>query len=390
MRVLHLVKTGVGAVWAQRQIEVLHRMGVDVHVALPDGPRAADYRASGIAVHPTSPGLVPTRPSTWPVAVRTVRELVDRIRPDLVHSHFVDTTLAMRAALWASGPPRVFQVPGPLHLERAPTRWIELATATDRDHWIASCGWVRERYLRSGLPERRVHLSHYGTDTARFAVAGGAGSLRAELGLAPSTALIAMVAHFYAPKRYLGQTRGIKGHEDLIHAAARLVGAGHDLHVVFAGGPWDGADTYAVEVRALAAAVLPGRHTFLGLRDDIPAIYASADLAVHPSASENLGGAAESLLAGVPTVATRVGGFPDVVRPGRTGWLAAPRDPVSLAAAIGDALADRERAARYAAAGQVLARELLDVDRTAGEVAAIYDRIMARQLPRPPRSPRTS
>jgi glycosyltransferase involved in cell wall biosynthesis len=283
----------------------------------------------------------------------------------------------------------VFQVPGPLHLERAATRRIELATATDRDHWIASCQWARDRYRRSGVPDDRLHLSHYGTDPALFA-APATGTLRAELGLGPTTALVAMVAHFYAPKRYLGQTRGIKGHEDLIHAAARLARSGHDLHLVFAGGPWAGADTYALEVQALAAAVLPGRHSFLGLRDDIPAIYAGADLAVHPSLSENLGGAAESLLAGVPTVATRVGGFPDIVRPGSTGWLAAPGDPVSLASAIRAALADRERAARYAAAGQALTRELLDVERTAAEVAAIYDRVMARQAPRRRRSPRTS
>lgn len=375
MRVLHLVKTGVGATWAQRQIEVLHRSGAEIHVALPAGPRAADFRAMGVEVHECQPGLVPTRPGTWRSAIRTVGQLVERTRPDLVHSHFVDTTLALRTALRGSPVPRIFQVPGPLHLERAATRAVELGSAGPTDHWIATCGWVRERYLSSGVPADRVHLSYYGTDPTAFTVTPGSGPLRAELGLSPSTTLIGMVAHFYAPKWYLGQTRGLKGHEDLIHAAARLVADGRDLHVVFAGGPWAGADAYAGQVRSLAATVLPGRHTFLGLREDVPAIYASIDLAVHPSYSENLGGAAESLLAGVPTVATRVGGFPDVVRPGSTGWLAEPRSPASLAAAMSAALTDRDRACQFAAAGQRLARTLLDVERTAAEVAEIYRQI---------------
>lgn len=376
MRVLHLVKTGGGAVWAQRQIEVLHREGVDVHVALPAGPRAAGYRELGIPVHECQPGLVPTRPMTWRPAVDTVASLVDQLRPDLVHSHFVDTTLAMRQALRGSALPRIFQVPGPLHLERRVTRGVELASATPRDHWIATCAWVRDRYLRSRVPADRVHLSYYGTDPSAFAVVRGTGPLRTELALRPSTALIGMVAHFYAPKHYLGQTRGLKGHEDLIAAVGRLVELGHDVHLVFVGGPWAGADAYAARVQAIAARALPGRHTFLGVRDDVPAVYASLDLAVHPSYSENLGGAAESLLAGVPTVATRVGGFPDIVIPGRTGWLAEPRDPSSLARAVLDALAEPERATTLARAGRDRTSALLDVERTAREVLAIYRRIV--------------
>ncbi|HVK28537.1 MAG TPA: glycosyltransferase family 4 protein [Nocardioides sp.] len=376
MRVLHLVKTGVGARWAQRQIEVLHRRGLEVHVALPPGPRADALRAAGVEVHECVPGLVPTRPSTWSSAIRTVGGLVEDIRPDLVHSHFVDTTLALRSALRGNPLPRVFQVPGPLHLEHSVTRRVELATSGPADHWIATCEWVRLRYLRSGVPADRVHLSFYGTDPASFVDPGAAAPLRADLGLSPNTVLIGMVAHFYAPKRYLGQTRGLKGHEDLIRAAARLVTEGHDLHIVFVGGPWIGAEAYEARVRALAERRLPGRHAFLGPREDVAAIYASLDLAVHPSHSENLGGAAESLLAGVPTVATAVGGFPDLVRPEQTGWLAAPRDPNSLAAAIREVLRSPDRSARLAAAGQARTRRLLDVERTAAEVAGIYERVI--------------
>lgn len=376
MRVLHLLKTGDGARWAYRQIEVLAAAGVEIHVALPEGAMSERYRASGVTTHHCQPGLRPTDPRTWREAVATVDRLVEEIAPDLVHSHFVDTTLAMRRALRDVRMPRVFQVPGPLHLEHAATRAVEIRSADDQDHWIATCAWVRQSYLRSGLPGSRVHLSYYGTDVEEFRAAAGEPSLRAELGVDPATPLVGMVAYFYAPKRYLGQRTGLKGHEDLIDAAARLVAGGRPLHVVFVGGPWQGAEGYAARVRRLAAARLPGQHTFLGLRDDVPRIYADLDLAVHPSSSENLGGAAESLLSGTPTVATRVGGFPDLVVEGRTGWLATPRDPDSLADAIGRALDEPQRAA-VAAAGRRRAERLLDVSVTAAGVHQIYRQLLA-------------
>ncbi|WP_408897271.1 glycosyltransferase family 4 protein [Nocardioides sp. R1-1] len=375
MRVLHLVKTGHGARWALRQVEVLVAAGIDVHVALPDGPRVAEYRAAGAAVHLCQPGLRPTDPRTWRAAAGAVAHVTRIVRPDLVHSHFVDTTLAMRAALRGSGVPRLFQVPGPLHLEHAATRAVEIRSADGDDHWIASCAWTRERYAASGVPRDRLHLSYYGTDVEEYRPGADRGALRAELGIAPDVAVVGIVAFFYPPKRYLGQRTGIKGHEDLIEAVARVVASGTRVHLAIVGGPWEGGAAYAARIRRLAADRLPGRHTFLGHRDDVPSVYAGLDLAVHPSHSENLGGAAESLLCATPTVATRVGGFPDLVLPGRTGWLAEPRDPGSLADQIRAAL-DHPNARSLAEEGRRRTRRLLDVRRTAGELVDLYGTVL--------------
>jgi glycosyltransferase involved in cell wall biosynthesis len=100
-------------------------------------------------------------------------------------------------------------------------------------------------------------------------------------------------------------------------------------------------------------------------------------VAVHPSHSENVGGAEESLLLGVPTIATNVGGFPDLVRPGQTGWLVPPADPPKLAEAIEQALGDRAAARAGAVRGQALAREMLDVNNTVKDVLKAYWRITA-------------
>ena len=75
-----------------------------------------------------------------------------------------------------------------------------------------------------------------------------------------------------------------------------------------------------------------------------------------------------------------MGGLPDVVRPGETGWLVPPRDPVALADAIREALADRAEALRRAEVGQRLARVLFDVRSTAADVVALYERVTARPV----------
>jgi lipopolysaccharide/colanic/teichoic acid biosynthesis glycosyltransferase len=71
-----------------------------------------------------------------------------------------------------------------------------------------------------------------------------------------------------------------------------------------------------------------------------------------------------------------VGGLPDLVKPGQTGWLVPPRDPPRLAAAIQEALADAERSMEMAREGQALTRHVFDVRRCAADVLAAYEEIL--------------
>lgn len=378
MRVLQLIKTSVGARWALLQVRELIRLGIEVHVALPaGGPRVAAYEDAGARVHLLSPELPLRRPWQAPATLATLRRLVEQVAPDIIHSHFVGTTLAIRLALGKRHPiPRLFQVPGPLHLEHAPTRALELATAGPTDCWIASCRYTIGLYERAGIESSRIFLSYYGTDLSQ-APPPPSGALRNLIGAEPAQRLVGMVAYMYAPKRFLGQTRGLKGHEDFIDALALLQQWRPEVVGVCIGGAWAGATAYEAQVGAYARERCPGRLHMLGTRDDVPALYPDLDLAIHPSHSENVGGAVESLLMGVPTIATEVGGFPDLVRPGETGWLVPPRAPQELARAMNEALQDLAEAQRRALRGQALARELFDVRRTAAEVAEIYHRVLA-------------
>ena len=355
----------------------LVRLGVDVHAAVPPGGvLSAEYLKAGVALHPAQFDLPVREPWRWPPLFREFRSLVKQIAPDILHSHFVGTTLTMRLALGKRDRlPRIFQVPGPLHLEHGFFRKAELATAGASDYWIGSCKFTCEVYRRAGVREDRLFLSYYGLDTARFDDSRR-GKLRQELEIDEPTPLVGMVAYMYPPKWYLGQTRGIKGHEDFIDAIMLCLHQRPVLRAAIIGGAWNDASGYERRVRDYARRRCGDRVVFLGTRRDVPDLYADFDLVVHPSHSENVGGAGESLLFAVPTVATAVGGMPDLVREGETGWLVPPREPRKLAACILEILDDREKSRARTRRGQLLARELLDVRKTGGEILSVYQQIL--------------
>ena len=389
MRSLILVKTVIGANWAKEQARKLVELGVDIHVVAPSGDGLMEeYREFGAHTHVLQTDIAPlARSGRVFQAGANFRALITEVKPDLIHSHFVGTTLFMRLMLGRRNRiPRLFQVPGPLHLENPLVRRVEIRSARPQDYWAASCRATRDIYLGSGIAPDRVGISYYGLDLSRFGSPPPL-DLRSELGLGAGAKLVGMVAFAYEPKRWLGQRVGLKGHEDLIDAAAILIGRGIDLHCVFVGDAWGdraSALRYFEGVKAYGHARLGDRAHFLGRRSDVASLYGNFDVAVHPSHSENLGGAAESLLLGVPTVATNVGGFPDIVIDGKTGWLAPPKDPRALSMAIEAALKEPVKAHRMAAAGTAVTRQLLKIDATTRSIFDIYERMVAQKGLAPP------
>ena len=379
MRVLHIVKTAVGAAWVYHQVRVLQSLGVQCIVALPSTHEglAPSYQHAGATVVSVNLDLPAKDP--WRVfsTLAACRRLVKEVRPDLIHSHHVGTTFILRRALGKySAIPRVFQVPGPLHLEHSFFAWLDLQLAGPRDHWIAGCEWTYRKYRQLSVDSEHVFLSYPGTDLKPFSDLR-TGHLRRELGISAEVPLIGMVAYIYAPKRFLGQQRGLKGHEDFI-AALNLVRATRpEVRGVIIGGSWGDANWYEKRLRHLGTATCNGFLTFLGTRPDISALYPDLDLAVVPSHSENVGGAVEPLLSGVPVVATDVGGLPDLIQEKQTGWLVPPCNPEALARAILDVLRDREEARRRTLKGRERARSLFDVESTGREIAVIYEQVLA-------------
>lgn len=372
MKSLHLVKTSTGAAWAFRLMRDLVAMGDEVHVAMPiDGTLVEKYKEAGIIIHELAYSM------RHPLqTIKGIQGVVAEVKPDIVQSHFVICTLLMRLALRNNETARIFEVPGPLHLEHTIYRMADLWTAQrDRDFWIATCQWTLDKYKECGIEEKRLFLTYYGGDLAD--VQYDKGKLRSELGLKDEDIIVGMVAYMYAPKRYLGEKRGLKGHEDLIDAVAMIQDKYPNMHLVFIGAAWNGATAYEDKVIAYGKGKVRNVH-FLGTRNNVPELYQDFDMVVHPSHSENLGGAAESLMLGIPTITSSVGGFPDIVIPGKTGYLVPPYSPEGIANAIQEVIAHPQEARALATNGKNMLYRLLDAKKTSKDVYDFYRIIRSR------------
>lgn len=149
-----------------------------------------------------------------------------------------------------------------------------------------------------------------------------------------------------------------------------------DAMCVLVGKQWGSGHRYEDELRRLAAQKCPGRIVFLGHRTDIPDLYPDMDVAVHPSLSENAGGAVESLLSGVPTVASRVGGIPEVVLDRDTGLLSTAGSPTDLAEKICYMLEHPNEAHEMALRGRARVSEMFDMKNTSRSVLEVYSQVL--------------
>jgi glycosyltransferase involved in cell wall biosynthesis len=158
-----------------------------------------------------------------------------------------------------------------------------------------------------------------------------------------------------------------KGHRDLIAAAPKVLARHPNVRFVVAG---DGE--LRAELEQLARP-LGDRFTFLGAREDVPDLLASFDVFAFPSRFEGLCLAViEAQAAGVPVVATPVGGIRETVLEGETGWLVPLHDVDALADGISRCLDEPERARNVAEEARRSVRERYSVERMVSETLALY------------------
>jgi glycosyltransferase involved in cell wall biosynthesis len=169
---------------------------------------------------------------------------------------------------------------------------------------------------------------------------------------------------------YLGRLVREKGLYELLEGLHLARGQGVDAELIFAG---DGAE--AAGLSEAAAEMGLARVSFVGpvSGPDKIALLKSADVLVLPSYAEGLPYALlESMAAGVPAIATRVGAIPDVVADGVNGLLIEPRAPQAIAAAIRTLAGDRAALARMGAASRATVETRYSISRLAGELRAVY------------------
>jgi glycosyltransferase involved in cell wall biosynthesis len=392
LRIVHIVGSAFAGGWAFHPLCRLRDAGHRVYLICPeDGPLPERARAAGV---PTQIVPFPRRIRHVHTAAAYVARVAAWLRQeqiDVVHNHLAPANVWGRLAAYAAGiPVRLTQWPGPLPLEIPASRRIEMALARLDSAIIASSTATQRIYEACGVMRGRIRLIYYGFPFDPFDPEIDGSPIRREFGIAPDAPLVTMIAYMYSPlkERSLRGLNvfggfGLKGHEILIAAAARVREANPAARFLIVGdslAPGE-AEQYKRRLYQMVADLeLQQTVLFAGKRADVPAILAASDVAVVPSLSENVGGAVEPLLMERPVVASAVGGLPDVVRDGETGYLVPPRDPEALAKELLHILslspvARREMGRR----GRAIVRELFDLRTTVQQTEQLYYDILHAQ-----------
>jgi 2-deoxystreptamine N-acetyl-D-glucosaminyltransferase/2-deoxystreptamine glucosyltransferase len=287
---------------------------------------------------------------------------------DLIHVHCGEDLAVLplaRIAARRHGSPVV----ATMHLSVRHT----LRPTTLRSHVLRAVGGMAQRWLLPGV-EAVIALT---PSTARLLCHDGIPADRVHVippGYHPALFAAAAADPFPGLPRprvaYVGRLAPQKDVGTLLDALARIAG---EPQLVVVG---DGPDRAALQRRAQP---LGRRVHFSGFvpHAQIPAVLRHVDVLVLPSLYEDLSSVLiEAMASGLPVVATRVGGTPDLVNDGENGLLVAPRDPAALSTAISRVLADPAAAARMASAARRTAAAYAWPD-LARNVLEVYRRVTA-------------
>jgi glycosyltransferase involved in cell wall biosynthesis len=230
---------------------------------------------------------------------------------------------------------------------------------------------------RLRVPDAKVSVLGNGIDLSRFdparVDADRVAVLRKEMGARDDDVVVGVV----------GRLVWEKGYREVLDAARRLRTDAPNVRFVIVGGRED-AKADALGLDDIAAAERLGNVAFLGHRDDVEDLYPAFDVFALASYREGFPRTPmEASAMGCPIVATNIRGCRQVVDDGVTGRLVAPRSADALAAAIVELARDPQR--RHAMGTAARAKALVDFDqqRVIDHTLATYERLLARQAPRP-------
>jgi glycosyltransferase involved in cell wall biosynthesis/cellulose synthase/poly-beta-1,6-N-acetylglucosamine synthase-like glycosyltransferase len=298
------------------------------------------------------------RPDTSMVrSILTLRRRLKALRPDVIHTHnekaHIRGAIATLAARWA---------PAIVHTRHGESRASGLAALANRlavwrSGFVISVSEQASAIARAeGAPAHRVRVIRNGIDVNRRGVA-----------IDDRPARTRVVA--------IGRLTPVKDLPTLLRAVRMVADTDPAFQIDVVG---DGPSRPALE-RLRRELGLERHVTFHGAREDVHAMLSEAQLFVQSSLSEGISlTLLEAMAAGVPIVATGVGGTPEVVDHGVTGLLVSPARPERLAAAMLTVLNDRGLAQRMGAAARERAEQHFNILQMAASYEALYEEATAR------------
>ena len=372
LRVLHVLATllpGGTEISVLRLISAMNYSRYHLGVAWLRGEAALaeDFRAAGVEAVPMG-----MRGKFDPACLARLSRHVARGRFEIVHTH-LDVADFYGALAGRLGGARCVvaskHAPDEFRTRRTWKRYPFLALerlAYAMEDAVIVVSEAQAAFLEDAerLPRRKMVVIGHGID------AGFAPALR------PLERRVPGLPTFDPLLGAVGRLSPEKGHGVLLKALPGIFAAFPHAGLVLAG---DGPSRAELEEESRRLGIAE-RVAFLGFRRDVPALLGAIDLFVQPSIYEGFGiSLLEAMAAGLPIVASRVGGIPEVVEDGVTGLLVAPENPFALAAAIERLLRDRDEARRLGEAAARRVRERHSLQSAAAKIDALYRDILERR-----------
>ena len=338
------------------------------------GLRAQRQRAA-LAAHPEgelfrrmSEGtdLIPLAPRNEIdlTAAWRLSRVLKQLRPDVIHAHDPHGVAMAATALSIASPSPEPPLVASRRIEfriahNSFSRWKYGRVAC----FIAISEAVRDRLIADGIPREKTTVVHEGVDVERI-VHLPAANVHAAFFLPTHAPVVGNIGALVAQK----------GQHHLVDAAAIVLRAVPDARFVILG---EGELRPALEEQIKRKHL--ERHVFLaGFRPDVLELLKGVDLFALSSLQEGLcTSLVDAMAASKASVATRVGGVPEVVADGETGLLVPPRDHEALAEGIIALLKDSAQRTRMGEAGLTRARKLFTVEHMVDGTMAVYERLLS-------------
>lgn len=297
--------------------------------------------------------------------MRTCREL----KIDVIHSHLFGSGLYASLAGAVLRLPVVATFHNELFLPGQHQRFLSLKNFLLRnlaDRIVLVADYMRDDYVtRGGYSTSKMTTIYNGIEFPERLSDSARKALRRELNLKDADLLVGHVANFRTPK----------GHRYLIEAAAEVCKRMPDARFILIGDPGDGS--IETEVQKLAARHnIEDKIIILGFRSDVARLLSLIDVFVLSSLSEGHPlSVVEAMAAGRPVVVTKVGGLPEVVKDGQTGFLVEPKDPTALAERIVKLLSEPALRDQMGARAAATAKERFALEAMVSGYERLYEEV---------------
>ena len=298
-----------------------------------------------------------------PKIVSDLVRLIRRERIDIVHAHLIHACIVAYLAVSLEKISKLvitrhYTVDIPYLYKSFLLAKLDARSAAKANKVIAVSNEVKNGLILQGVSPERIEIIHNGTDLSAFEQTTNTSD---DLWKSPKEKIVLAT---------IGSLSPLKGHSTLIKVFAKIAKKIPKINLIIIG---EGANRNELENLAKNLQV-ENKISFLGFRSDVPAILKNTDLYVHPSNYEAFGIAVlEAMAARKCVIATRVGGIPDIIVEGQTGFLVPPSNEDALEEAILYAINNPKQTFEMGEAGRRRVEQNFRIESVAEKYQNLYE-----------------